>query len=126
LSHLRRFNERIEFVRGPLNDNEFSRLIAGLDVMVLPYQESRGTQLQGSGLVVDATAHEVPVVATAMPTLAEFVGDGGILVDNVRDIPLAVSRVACAPIKHRMAAKRNAQHVRELVRQNDLVSALLA
>ncbi len=74
-----------------------SRLIKSADVVVLPYDS---TEQVTSGVLIDAVAARVPVVATAFPHAVELLTNGPGLVVPHRDAPAlaaAIGRILTEP-----------------------------
>lgn len=124
LEKLERLAPIVGCVRGSLDMGAFSALVASIDVVMLPYAESRRARLISSGIAIDALLNAVPVVATSLPAIAEFVGDAGIVVDDLAALPRALGDIACDTHAFKERALRNAERLSELVAANDLVSAL--
>lgn len=83
-----------------------SRLISSADVVVLPYDS---TEQVTSGVLIEAVAAKVPVVATAFPHAVEVLGDGRGLVVPHRDasaLAAAIRRVLTEPgLSGRLASR---------------------
>jgi glycosyltransferase involved in cell wall biosynthesis len=69
------------------DDASLSRLIRSADVVVLPYDSSEQVT---SGVLTEAVAAGIPVVATTFPHAVELLGDGpGLLVPHKNPVALA-------------------------------------
>lgn len=80
-----------------LDEGALGRLIRSADVVVLPYDS---TEQVTSGVLIEAVAAGVPVVATAFPHAVEMLTDGpGLLVPhkNPRALATAIRKVVTRP-----------------------------
>ncbi|MET8150487.1 glycosyltransferase [Actinoplanes sp. NPDC049668] len=87
----------VTYRAGYLDDAELGGLIRSADVVVLPYDS---VEQVTSGVLVEAVAAGVPVVATAFPHAVELLTDGpGLLVPhrNPRALAAAVRKVLTRP-----------------------------
>jgi glycosyltransferase involved in cell wall biosynthesis len=85
-----RYRESITFVDRYVSDDEVERFFAAADAVCLPYRRS-----SGSGALVMAMNHGLPVITTNVPALVETVaGYAGALVVPVDDAA-ALSRALC-------------------------------
>lgn len=73
---------RVEFVSHYLDRTELSRLVRGAGVILLPYET---TEQVTSGVLVDAIASMVPVVATRFPHAVELAQEGAVVAVPHRD-----------------------------------------
>lgn len=80
---------RVRYESAYLDDDALGRLIRSADVVVLPYDS---TEQVTSGVLVEAVAARVPVVATAFPHAVELLTDGpGLLVPHRKPVALAAA-----------------------------------
>nr|BFE70856.1 glycosyltransferase [Actinoplanes digitatis] len=87
----------VAYRSGYLDDAELGGLIRSADVVVLPYDSAEQVT---SGVLVEAVAAGVPVVATAFPHAVELLTDGpGLLVPhrNPRALAAAIRKVLTRP-----------------------------
>jgi polysaccharide biosynthesis protein PslF len=96
----------VRFVNAYLDEPSLARLVARADVVLLPYDSSEQVT---SGVLVEAVAAHIPVVATAFPHAVEMLGTGAGLLVPARDpaaIAAALHRVLTDPEQRdRMAAE---------------------
>jgi glycosyltransferase involved in cell wall biosynthesis len=88
---------RVNFQSAYLDDAALGALIRSADVVVLPYDS---TEQVTSGVLVEAVAARVPVVATTFPHAVELLTDGpGLLVPhkNPAALATAIRRILTAP-----------------------------
>jgi glycosyltransferase involved in cell wall biosynthesis len=67
-------DDAVQFVDRYLTDDDLSGLLQGADAVLLPYESHEQAT---SGVLVEAVAAGVPVVATAFPHAVELLADGG-------------------------------------------------
>ncbi|WP_250009791.1 glycosyltransferase [Actinoplanes sp. M2I2] len=80
---------RVRYDSAYLDDAALGALIRSADVVVLPYDS---TEQVTSGVLVEAVAARVPVVATAFPHAVELLTDGpGLLVPHRKPVALAAA-----------------------------------
>jgi glycosyltransferase involved in cell wall biosynthesis len=87
----------VDYRSAYLDDAELGALIRSADVVVLPYDS---TEQVTSGVLVEAVAAGIPVVATAFPHAVELLTDGpGLLVPHRRPVALAtaIRKILTAP-----------------------------
>jgi glycosyltransferase involved in cell wall biosynthesis len=78
---------RVRYESSYLDDAALGALIRSADVVVLPYDS---TEQVTSGVLVEAVAARIPVVATAFPHAVELLADGpGLLVPHKNPVALA-------------------------------------
>ncbi len=65
--------DRVEFVNRYVDDDELYRMVAGADVVLLPYDNDEQIS---SGVLTEAVAAGRPVVATRFPHAVELLSDG--------------------------------------------------
>jgi glycosyltransferase involved in cell wall biosynthesis len=65
--------QHVEFVDRYLGDSELSQIVAGSDLVVVPYDN---TEQVSSGVITEALGIGRPVVATRFPYAVEMLGDG--------------------------------------------------
>lgn len=116
---------QFELVPGPLDDRSFSALLAGCDILLLPYSDRNSCRCIGSGLLIDARINGVPVVCTPQRTLEEFISpDTGLTAESDRDFGRCIVTIARDIDRFRSAAAREADHYRDLWQTNRLVTRL--
>jgi len=89
--------DRVGFVSRYLDRIELSRLVRGAGVILLPYEN---TEQVTSGVLVDAIASLVPVVATRFPHAVELAHEGAVIAVPHRDpkaMAKAVSSLLSSP-----------------------------
>ncbi|BBH65286.1 glycosyl transferase family 1 [Actinoplanes sp. OR16] len=88
---------QVRYASAYLDDGELGSLIRSADVVVLPYDS---TEQVTSGVLVEAVAARIPVVATTFPHAVELLTDGpGLLVPhkNPAALATAVRRILTEP-----------------------------
>ncbi|MFG1607961.1 glycosyltransferase [Actinoplanes sp. NPDC049265] len=80
---------RVRYEAAYLDDAALGQLVRSADVIVLPYDS---TEQVTSGVLVEAVAARIPVVATAFPHAVELLTDGpGLLVPHRKPVALAAA-----------------------------------
>jgi glycosyltransferase involved in cell wall biosynthesis len=80
---------RVHYESAYLDDAALGKLVRSADVVVLPYDS---TEQVTSGVLVEAVAARIPVVATAFPHAVELLTDGpGLLVPHRKPVALAAA-----------------------------------
>ncbi|MGA5305880.1 glycosyltransferase [Nucisporomicrobium flavum] len=88
---------QVRYESAYLDDAELRALVRSADVVVLPYDS---TEQVTSGVLVEAVAARIPVVATAFPHAVELLTDGpGLLVPHRKPVALAaaIRRIVTRP-----------------------------
>jgi glycosyltransferase involved in cell wall biosynthesis len=88
---------RVHYQSAYLDDAALGELVRSADVVVLPYDS---TEQVSSGVLVEAVAARIPVVATTFPHAVELLTDGpGLLVPHKNPVALAtaVRRILTKP-----------------------------
>ena len=88
---------QVRYESAYLDDAELRTLVRSADVVVLPYDS---TEQVTSGVLVEAVAARIPVVATAFPHAVELLTDGpGLLVPHKKPVALAaaIRRIVTKP-----------------------------
>ena len=117
--------DQLELVRGPLDEDRFSALLAGCDILLLPYSNRYTLRHMGSGLLIDARINGIPVVCTPHDTLTEFISaETGKVAETDGDLGRALASIAGDLDRYREAATREEADYRDLWRTNALVSRL--
>jgi glycosyltransferase involved in cell wall biosynthesis len=109
-----------------LDDTALGSLIRSADVVVLPYDS---VEQVTSGVLIEAVAAGVPVVATAFPHAVELLTDGpGLVVPhrNPRALATAVRKVLSRPALYRDAAAATLRWPAVAARYEALAEGLLA
>lgn len=80
---------RVRYASSYLDDAALAALVRSADVVVLPYDSAEQVT---SGVLVEAVAARIPVVATAFPHAVELLTDGpGLLVPHRKPVALAAA-----------------------------------
>jgi glycosyltransferase involved in cell wall biosynthesis len=90
-----------------LDDAALGKLVRSADVVVLPYDS---TEQVTSGVLVEAVAARIPVIATAFPHAVELLTDGpGLLVPHRKPVALAaaIRRILTKPALAATLLERN-------------------
>jgi glycosyltransferase involved in cell wall biosynthesis len=98
---------RVHYESAYLDDAALGELIRSADVVVLPYDS---TEQVTSGVLVEAIAARIPVVATAFPHAVELLTDGpGLLVPHRKPVALAaaIRRILTKPALATTLLERN-------------------
>ena len=97
---------RVNYRSAYLDDQALGELIRSADVVVLPYDS---TEQVTSGVLVEAVAARIPVVATAFPHAVELLTDGpGLLVPhkNPAALAAAIRKILTSPALARSLRER--------------------
>jgi len=98
---------RVRYEPAYLDDAALAALVRSADVVVLPYDS---TEQVTSGVLVEAVAARIPVVATAFPHAVELLTDGpGLLVPHRKPVALAaaIRRIVTKPALAATLLERN-------------------
>jgi polysaccharide biosynthesis protein PslF len=98
---------RVHYESAYLDDAALGKLVRSADVVVLPYDS---TEQVTSGVLVEAVAARIPVVATAFPHAVELLTDGpGLLVPHRKPVALAaaIRRILTKPALATTLLERN-------------------
>lgn len=123
---------RVRYESAYLDDDALGELIRSADVVVLPYDS---TEQVSSGVLVEAVAARIPVVATEFPHAVELLTDGpGLLVPHKKPaaIAAAVRKILTRPDLATALLERNPRQTPTLrwpevaQRYHDLATELLA
>ncbi|WP_136657609.1 glycosyltransferase [Nitratireductor sp. XY-223] len=114
--------DRFRFVDEVVDMEGFSALIAGCDVVILPYETEKNELVIGSGIVIDAVINGVPVVCAPVNGLMEFVSaDAGIVAGSDEAFADAIVKIVSDIGTYKAGAARASTQLADAWRTNDLV-----
>lgn len=117
---------RLSFVGPDLSIEEFGQVLAGCDLVLLPYDREAYLH-KNSGVLFDAVMAGVPAVCPTGTALCSFVETGnGLVASSDREFAAAAMRIIGQPAPFRAAAARLATVYRDEWRTNALVTELRA
>ncbi|MCY6382812.1 glycosyltransferase [Hoeflea prorocentri] len=114
---------QLRFVEGDHDLEAFTALLASCDVMLFPYSQAREQVLAGSGILIDAVIHGVPLVSAPISTLSEFVEEEtGKIASSDQEFADAIVEIASDIGTYGANAARRSLEFSEAWRTNDLVT----
>jgi hypothetical protein len=109
-----------------LSPQEFKRLFASVDAILLPYDASL-YNLQGSGVIQDAVAARKPIIYTNGMSMLSFLDHGnGLAAETDQDFAEAIMRVASDPSAFREGTARAAAYLQHAQAANPFLRAINA
>ncbi|WP_046631683.1 hypothetical protein [Neorhizobium galegae] len=109
-----------------LSPQEFERLFASVDAILLPYDTSL-YNLQGSGVIQDAVAARKPIIYTKGMSMMSFLDHGNALAaETDPDFAEAIIRVASDPSAFREGTARAAAYLQHALAANPFLDAINA
>jgi hypothetical protein len=107
-----------------LSPQEFERLFASVDAILLPYDTSL-YNLQGSGVIQDAVAARKPVIYTKGMSMMSLLDHGnGLAAETDQDFAEAIMRVASDPSAFREGTARAAAYLQHALAANPFLRAI--
>ncbi|MCJ9670598.1 MULTISPECIES: hypothetical protein [unclassified Neorhizobium] len=109
-----------------LSPQEFRRLFASVDTILLPYDASV-YNLQGSGVLQDAVAARKPIIYTKGMSMMSFLDHGnGVAAETDEDFAEAIMRVASDPTAFREGTARAAAYLQHVLAANPFLRTINA
>ncbi|UIK08730.1 hypothetical protein [Neorhizobium galegae] len=109
-----------------LSPQEFARLFASVDAILLPYDTSL-YNLQGSGVIQDAVAARKPIIYTKGMSMMSFLDHGnGLAAETDQDFAEAIMRVASDPLTFREGTARAAAYLQNAIAASPFLRAINA
>lgn len=111
-SKLRSDMGRVSFLPAEMSSEDFISHIRRCDVVLLPYNRA-AYERRGSGVMVDAVAHGVPVICQSGTAMCELIESGnGLAASNVREYAACLLTMAQDLDQYRTAADKAARIAR--------------
>lgn len=112
-SKLRSEMGRVRFLPAEMSNEDFISHMRRCDVVLLPYTHA-SYERRGSGVMVDAVAHGVPVICQSGTAMCELIESGnGLAASNVREYAACLLTIAKDLDQYRRAADKAAYAARD-------------